>query len=408
MDEQITIKLPSNIFLFLTFAQKYKFLEYGLNELKINRYMSKLISTDKEYAVWVADLKHRFRSAQIKAAVKVNRELLIYYWQLGRDMVNMNIEERWGEGIMKTLSQDLKDAMPEENGFSKTNLYYIKKFYTTYSQIVISFPQVGGKIETPHSVQFLPQVGEKEQDIAEMLFSIPWTHHKFILDKIKGDVQKGLFFVAKAMEGNWSRAVLLNHLDTDLYERTGNAVNNFCNTLPTPQSELAKELLHDPYNFDFLTMTEGFKEKELKQALIDNIIRFLMELGSGFAFMGQEYRLQVSSKEQFLDLLFYNTRIHSYVVIEVKVTEFEPSYLGQLSAYMSFVNHTLKSDADNPTIGLLICKSKDNIFAQYSLEGYNQPIGISEFEGVNLMPKEFKSSLPSIEDIEAELEKKSK
>lgn len=245
--------------------------------------MSKLISTDKEYAAWVADLKHRFRSAQIKAAVKVNRELLIYYWQLGRDMVNMNIEERWGEGIMKTLSQDLKDAMPEENGFSKTNLYYIKKFYTTYSQIVINFPQVGGKIETPHSVQFLPQVGEKEQDIAEMLFSIPWTHHKFILDKIKGDV-----------------------------------------------------------------------------------------------------------------------------VIEVKVTEFEPSYLGQLSAYMSFVNHTLKSDADNPTIGLLICKSKDNIFAQYSLEGYNQPIGISEFEGVNLLPKEFKSSLPSIEDIEAELEKNSK
>lgn len=245
--------------------------------------MSKLISTDKEYAAWVADLKHRFRSAQIKAAVKVNRELLIYYWQLGRDMVNMNIEERWGEGIMKTLSQDLKDAMPEENGFSKTNLYYIKKFYATYSQIVINFPQVGGKIETPHSVQFLPQVGEKEQDIAEMLFSIPWTHHKFILDKIKGDV-----------------------------------------------------------------------------------------------------------------------------VIEVKVTEFEPSYLGQLSAYMSFVNHTLKSDADNPTIGLLICKSKDNIFAQYSLEGYNQPIGISEFEGVNLLPKEFKSSLPSIEDIEAELEKNSK
>lgn len=245
--------------------------------------MSKLISTDKEYAAWVADLKHRFRSAQIKAAVKVNRELLIYYWQLGRDMVNMNIEERWGEGIMKTLSQDLKDAMPEENDFSKTNLYYIKKFYATYSQIVINFPQVGGKIETPHSVQFLPQVGEKEQDIAEMLFSIPWTHHKFILDKIKGDV-----------------------------------------------------------------------------------------------------------------------------VIEVKVTEFEPSYLGQLSAYMSFVNHTLKSDADNPTIGLLICKSKDNIFAQYSLEGYNQPIGISEFEGVNLLPKEFKSSLPSIEDIEAELEKNSK
>lgn len=161
MDEQITIKLPSNIFLFLTFAQKYKFLEYGLNELKINRYMSKLISTDKEYAVWVADLKHRFRSAQIKAAVKVNRELLIYYWQLGRDMVNMNIEERWGEGIIKTLSQDLKDAMPEENGFSKTNLYYIKKFYTTYCQVVTNVPQLGGKFDALHSANFLPQVGER-------------------------------------------------------------------------------------------------------------------------------------------------------------------------------------------------------------------------------------------------------
>lgn len=240
--------------------------------------------------------------------------------------------------------------------------------------------------------------------MAHLLFSIPWTHHKYILDKIKGDAKRGLFFVAKAAEGNWSRAVLLNHLDTDLYERSGKAVNNFSHTLPSPQSDLARELLHDPYNLNFLTMTEGFKEKELKQALIKNIIHFLMELGKGFAFMGQEYRLQVGSKEQFLDLLFYNTSIHSYIVIEVKVTEFEPSYLGQLSAYMSFVNHTLKSEQDNPTIGLLICKSKDNVFAQYSLEGYNQPIGISEFEGINVLPADFKSALPSIEDIEAQLE----
>ena len=370
--------------------------------VKIND-MSKLIATDKEYAAWITDLKRRYRSSQVKAALKVNREVLIYYWNLGRDMVNMKIEQRWGENVINMLSQDLKDAMPEENGFSKTNLYYIKKFYVTYSQLVINFPQVGGNLEQLHSTEFLPQVGANSVDRLEFLFSIPWTHHKFILDKIKGDAQKGLFFIAKAVEGNWSRSVLLNHLDTDLYERSGKAVTNFSDTLPTPQSDLAKELLHDPYNFDFLTMTEGFKEKELKQALINNIIRFLMELGSGFAFMGQEYRLQVSSKEQFLDLLFYNTRIHSYVVIEVKVNEFEPSYLGQLSAYLSFVNHTLKSENDNPTIGLLICKSKDNVFAQYSLEGYNQPIGISEFEGINLLPSDFKSSLPSIEDIEAEL-----
>lgn len=367
--------------------------------------MSRLLSTDKEYAAWVAELKQRYRSAQIKTAVKMNREMLAYYWQLGQDIVTMNIEKRWGEGVMKMLSQDLKEAMPTVNGFSTTNLYYIRKFYTTYCNVVTNFPQLGGKINNSHIDNLLPMLGEKNNIMPEMLFSIPWTHHKYILDKIKGDARKGLFFVAKTMEGNWSRAVLLNHLDTNLYERTGNAVNNFQHTLPTPQSDLAREMLRDPYNFDFLTMTEGFKEKELKQALIDNIIRFLIELGSGFAFMGQEYRLQVGAKEQFLDLLFYNTRIHSYVVVEVKVTEFEPSYLGQLSAYVSFVNHTIKGETDNPTIGLLICKSKDNIFAQYSLEGYNQPLGISEFEGVNLMPKEFKSSLPSIEDIEAELER---
>lgn len=367
--------------------------------------MSKLIATDEEYANWVAELKQRYRSAQIKAATKVNREVLLFYWSLGHDMVNMNIEQRWGDNVMQMLSQDLKDAMPEVNGLSVSNLYYVKRFYNTYNQDVVNLPQTGVKFEGELSEELLPQYGVNFNDKAELLFSIPWTHHKFILDKIKGDSQKGLFFVAKAVEGNWSRSVLLNHLDSSLYERSQKVVTNFSNTLPAPQSELAKELLHDPYNFDFLCMTEGFKEKELKQALIDNIVRFLMELGNGFAFLGKEFRLQVSSKEQFLDLLFYNTRIHSYVVIEVKVTEFEPSYLGQLSAYMSFVNHTLKSERDSPTIGLLICKSKDNVFAQYSLEGYNQPIGISEFEGVNVLPSNYKSTLPSIEDIEAELSK---
>lgn len=365
--------------------------------------MSQLITNNTEYASWVQEIKQRFRSTQMKASVKVNQEVLLFYWRLGRDMVKLNIEQRWGEGVMKMLSNDLKEALPEVNGFSLSNLYYIKKFYLIYSQEVEKFLQLGGNLQDEEKIEFLPQVGGRFTNVCSALFSIPWTHHKYIMDKVKGDTQKGLFFVKKTLENNWSRAVLLNALDTDLYERQGKAVTNFAITLPSIQGDLAGDLLHDPYNFDFLTMTEGYKEKELKQALIDNIIRFMMELGSGFAFMGQEYRLQVSSKEQFLDLLFYNTRIHSYVVIEVKVTDFEPSYLGQLSAYMSFVNHILKTETDNPTIGLLICKSKDNVFAQYSLEGYNQPIGISEFEGVNLLPADFKSSLPSIEDIEAQL-----
>jgi len=365
--------------------------------------MSQLIAINEEYATWIKDIKSRFRRSQLQASLKVNQEVLRFYWQLGRDMVQMNIEQRWGEGVMKMLSQDLKEALPEVNGFSPSNLYYIKRFYVTYNQQVDFLPQLGAKIQGHDTSAFLPQHGVKIEGDAEALFRIPWTHHKYILDRVKGDAKKGLFFVQKTLENNWSRAMLQNFLDTDLYERQSKAITNFENTLPTQQGELAGELLHDPYNFDFLTMTEGYKEKELKQALIDNIVRFLIELGSGFAFMGQEYRLQVSSKEQFLDLLFYNTRIHCYVVIEVKVTEFEPSYLGQLSAYISFVNHTIKGEQDNPTIGLLICKSKDDIFAQYSLEGYNQPIGISEFEGINLFPADYKSNLPSIEEIEARL-----
>lgn len=365
--------------------------------------MSQLIAINKEYAAWVKDIKFRFHHSQTQASLKVNQEVLQFYWQLGRDMVQMNIEQRWGEGVMQMLSQDLKEALPEVNGFSPSNLYYIKRFYVTYNQYVEILPQAGVKLSENSTTAFLPQVGVKTDSDAMALFCIPWTHHKYILDKVKGDAKKGLFFVHKTLENNWSRAMLQNFLDTDLYERHGKAITNFGDTLPTQQSELAGDLLHDPYNFDFLTMTEGYKEKELKQALIDNIVRFLMELGNGFAFMGQEYRLQVSSKEQFLDLLFYNTHIHCYMVIEVKVTEFEPSYLGQLSAYISFVNHTVKSEQDNPTIGLLICKSKDDVFAQYSLEGYNQPIGISEFEGINVLPVDYKSNLPSIEEIEIQL-----
>ena len=252
-----------------------------------------------------------------------------------------------------------------------------------------------------------PQAGDDLIDVSNQIvhdmFMIPWGHHKLLIDKFRSSPEKALFFMRKTIENGWSRAMLLNFIDTDLYERQGKAVTNFSTTLPQPMSDLAQEILKDPYSFDFLETSERYREKELKDALISNITKFLIELGSGFAYMGREYRLQVNTKEQFMDLLFYNTRLHCYLVVEVKTTEFEPSYLGQLSAYMSFTNHILKTEQDNPTIGLLICKSKDNIFAQYSLEGYNQPIGISEFEGVNVLPEGFKSSLPTIEEIESKL-----
>lgn len=388
--------------------------------------MANIIIKDKEYAEWISSLSSRYRQSQIKAVVRVNSEKLLFYWSLGRDIVELHAESKWGENFYRSMSRDLKSLLPEASCFSDTNLRYMKRFYMMYKDYCTILPQVGAefqKAQMSHREEniILPQLGDKlvsriegqfaqhvSEQIEHDLFMVPWGHHKLLIDKFRNTPEKAVFFMRKTIENGWSRALLLNFVDTDLYERQGKAVTNFKTTLPSPVSDLAKELLKDPYNFDFLEKTESFREKELKEALINNITKFLIELGSGFAYMGREYRLQVNTKEQFMDLLFYNTRLHSYLVIEVKTTEFEPSYLGQLSAYISFTNHILKTEYDNPTIGLLICKNKDNIFAQYSLEGYNQPIGISEFEGINILPEDFKSSLPTVEEIEEKLSESTK
>ena len=349
--------------------------------------MSALINTDKEYLEWVKDIVVRYRRSQIKAAVKVNRELLAFYWGLGKDIVEMKAYSKWGEKFFKNLSADLSTKLPDVRCFSVTNLTYIKYFYETYSQVITIYPQLGEELEG-------------------VLFSIPWGHHKVLLDKFRSNPAKAVFFVRKTQEQNWSRAVLLNFIDTDLYERTGKAISNFSETLPAPQSDLAKEITKDPYNFNFLTLDKRYDEKDLKDALINNVSKFLIEMGSGFAYMGREYRIVVGETEQFMDLLFYNTIAHCYVVVEVKTTKFEGAFLGQLSTYVSCANHLLKREGDNPTIGLLICKSKDDVYAQYSLEGYNQPLGISGFEGINILPEDYKHSLPSIEEIENELKEK--
>ncbi len=239
-----------------------------------------------------------------------------------------------------------------------------------------------------------------------ILFSIPWGHHRFIIDKCKGNVKKSIFFVRKTLENNWSRNVLLNWLDTDLYEREGKAVNNFKNTLPAPQSDLAQQITKDPYSFDFLALRENYDERDLEDALVNNVTHFLLELGKGFSYMGRQFRLAVGKQEFFPDLLFYNAHIHAYIVIELKVKPFKPEFLGQLSFYVSAIDHQFKTDIDNPTIGLLICKDKDNIVAKYALDAYKQPLGVSEYEFSKLIPKDFKSTLPSIEEIEDELKDK--
>ena len=341
-----------------------------------------LIKIDGEYANWIKDLSLRFRQSQIKAAIRVNSEMLRFYFSLGADIVNKKAESRWGDGFFKNLSRDLQNELPDVRGFSETNLRYSKYFYLLYNQTLTIHPQVGDELD---------------------IFKIPWSHHKYIIDKCKKDINKALFYVRKTLENNWSRSVLLNFLDTDLYERQGKAVSNFKNTLPDVNGNLAQQLIKDPYCFDFARLTDRYNEKELKDALIKNIEIFLMELGNGFAYMGREFRIEVGNSELFADMLFYNTHLHCYVVIEIKTKKFEPSFLGQLSGYVSCANHVLKRDGDNPTVGLLICKDKDDVMAHYALEGYNNPLGISEYELSKLFPKDFKSTLPSIEDIEKEL-----
>lgn len=354
--------------------------------------MSKHLISDKDYTDWIATLSNRYRSTQIKAAVEVNRELLSFYWQLGKDISERQTENKYGSGFFKILSRDLKEAIPEAKCFSEKNLYYIRRFYLMYSEI---FPQVGGKSGT---IKF-PQV-------EGILYSIPWGHHKLLIDKHFNQPTVALFYLVESVRQGWSRNTLLNILDTDLHLRQGKAISNFKELLPLPTSDMAQELTKDPYMFDFTNMTTPYQERELKEALLHEITRFLLELGEGFAYVGREYRLKVGDTEQLTDLLFYNLKLRCYVVIEIKTGKFEASHLGQLGLYVTAVNHILKTEQDNPTIGLLICKTKDNVLAQYSLEGYNLPIGVSQYQLDKHLPKDFKSTLPTIEEIEAKLNNK--
>lgn len=363
--------------------------------------MDKSITTlDPEYKQWVQALSLRYRQSQIKAAVKVNAELLAFNFLLGHDIVEMHVEDRWGQSILQQLSTDMSRALPGVEGLSVTNLRYCRRFYLTYHELVAICPQVEGESDSVKDLVFRPQV--------EGIFQIPWGHHKLILDKVKGDKDKALFFVRKTIENGWSRAMLLNWIDTGLYEREGKAVTNFSATLPEPMSDLAKAITKDPYNFAFAGITGRYNETQLKKALLTNITDFLIELGTGFAYVGKEYRLQIGDTENFIDLLFYHLNLRCYVVIEVKVDKFTPGDTGQLSTYVVACNHQLKRPDDNPTIGLLVCKSKDNTIAQYALEGSSQPIGISAYDLEKLYPTKVEGLIPTIEEIESKLNEEQK
>lgn len=344
----------------------------------------KQFSKNAEYKDWLADIKNRIRSAQIKAAVKVNSELLLFYWELGADIVAKQEKAKWGEGLIDQLSKDLMSEFPDMKGFSRTNLMYVKKWYLFYRQSDIFVPQPVGQIRH-----------------IEQITQIPWGHNREIITNCK-NVKEALFYVQNTIKYNWSRNVLVHQMESGLYEREGKAVNNFALTLPTPQSDLAQQTLKDPYVFDFLTMRKGYDERDLETALISHVTRFLLELGAGFSFIGRQVPIRVGSQEFFIDLLFYHARLHCYVVVELKTGGFEPANAGQLNFYVKAVDNQLRKDGDNPTIGLLLCKSREKIVAEYALSDIHKPIGVSEYKLTHKLPKNLKSSLPTIEEIEKE------
>lgn len=344
-----------------------------------------------QYKEWINEIKQNFQSAQIKASIQVNSTLLEFYWNLGSEIVQKQKQHKWGSGFLEQLSHDLRGEFPDVQGFSLSNLQYIRRW-------VLFYLNSGTSCSTN-------EIAKVAQVVPE-LFLIPWGHNRVIISKCK-TIEEALYYVQNTLKNGISRSVLIHQIETNLYARDGKAITNFEATLPPLQSDLAKEITKDPYNFDFLCLTQGYQEKELENALTDNITKFLLELGSGFAFVGRQYKLIVGGDEFRIDLLFYHIKLKCYVVVELKATEFKPEFAGKLSFYTSAVDGEIKDKNDNPTIGILICKSKNNVVVEYALKDINKPLGISEYELTEVLPKEYKSSLPSIEEIEAQLEDES-
>jgi len=324
------------------------------------------------YSDWFKEVKERIRVARIKVALSANSELLAFYWDLGKMMVDISDSAQWGNNWMNDLSKDLRNEFPDMEGFSKTNLYNIRRLYQFYKESEI-FHQLGGKI--------------------------PWRHHVEIFTKAQS-LAEAHFYIQQTIENGWSRDILALQIKSQLYARQGNAITNFQNTLPEPQTDLATQTIKDPYIFDFLTMSKPYHEKDIENQLIGQIAIFLLELGKGFAFIGRQYHLQVGETDYFIDLLFYHIKLRCYVVIELKNTRFIPEYAGKLNFYLSAVDSIVKSEVDNQTIGILLCRDKNNIETEFALRDINKPIGVSEFQLTEILPDELKSSLPTIEEIE--------
>ncbi len=371
-----------------------------------------------EYQNWLKDLKQKVRQTQIKAAVKVNVTMLEFYWNLGADIVKKQKNAKWGSGFLKQLSNDLMGEFPEITGFSEANLSFMRRWFLFYCGSNYNFvtgcyeieentkwQQSNAKLENPGEKQLASQIktdNQTTENLTAQIFQIPWSHNILIISKCK-DIKQALFYVNKTIEHGWSRVVLTHQIESGLYEREGKAITNFTAALPKPQSELANEMIKDPYKFDFFSLSKDYTERELETALLDHITNFLLELGAGFAFIGRQKALQVGSREFFIDLLFYHTKMHCFVVIELKAVDFEPEFAGKLNFYLKVVDKQIKTERDEPTIGILICKSKDKTVVEYALSDIYKPMAVSEYHLTNKLPKKLKVNLPTIADIKANL-----
>lgn len=350
---------------------------------------------DPTYKQWLTELKGKIRSVQIKAAIAVNATLIQFYWDLGR-MISER-QTAYGTGFIPQLSKDLQDEFTDMKGLSVRNLAFCRQFYQFYSssnlqQLVANF----GEIDE-HNIGSQPV----NEFVQQLVAQIPWGHNIIIFSKSK-DVKEAYFYIQQTIENNWSRDTLALQIKSNLYARQGNAITNFSSTLPEPFSDLAQQTLKDPYVFDFMTLATGFKEKDIEKQLIQHITKFLLELGKGFAFVGQQFHLKIADNDYYIDLLFYHIKLKCYVVIELKNTRFIPEYAGKLNFYLSAIDTLVKQEEDNPTIGIMLCRDKKNIEAEFALRDINKPMGVSEFQITENLPDNLRSSLPTIEEIENE------
>lgn len=359
---------------------------------------------DADYATWLSEIKRRYISAQIKASIKINTEKLRFNWSVGRDLVMRKAEERWGSGVVEQLSLDLQEAFPQEKGFSSRNMWRMKQWYLYFSTTVAKekLSQLVAelqRVESPYLIN-VPQpvtVLNEEEGFPVVLGMIPWGHQTDIVSKCKS-IDEAIFYLRECILGGWSRQTLDNSLKGCLYKSYGKAISNFPEYLPEAQSRMAQEITKDNYDFGFITVPVNYKEEQLEEALEQNITRFLLELGTGFAFVGRQKELIVGNRTRRIDMLFYHIRLKAYVVVELKVRPFDPEYAGKLNFYVNAVDELLKGPDDNPTIGLLICSDKNETEVRWAFKGIQTPMGVASYDNVQITPSNL---LPSTEELQA-------